>query len=93
MTVSPLASAVVVSTDFGSTLEIIDGPSGGEAVVNPDGTINPHYFDQLILYGTWRYKDMYLDKGDLKGNRESKEVVRFGGKSNKKSKKTAINLK
>ncbi|MCP4205116.1 MAG: penicillin acylase family protein [bacterium] len=64
---------------------IAPGQSGNPLA--PDGTLNPHFADQLGLYATWQYKDMYLNKSALKGHRESRTVIRTASNSKKKSKK------
>lgn len=70
---------------------IAPGQSGNPLAA--DGKLNPHFADQLGLYATWQYKHMYLNKGALKGHRESRTVVDFGGKKKSKKKKSAIELK
>lgn len=65
---------------------IAPGQSGNP--LQADGTLNPHFADQLANYATWTYKDMYLTKKALKGHRESRTVIRTVSKANKKKKRT-----
>ncbi|NNC39405.1 MAG: hypothetical protein HKN95_01840, partial [Acidimicrobiia bacterium] len=66
---------------------IAPGQSGNPLAVGPTGPVpNPHFADQLGLYATWQYKEMYLTKKALKGHRESKTVIRTLNKNKTKKK-------
>ncbi len=62
---------------------IAPGQSGNPLAA--DGTLNPHFADQLLNYATWSYKEMYLSKSALSGHRESRTVLSV--KANKKKSK------
>jgi penicillin amidase len=49
-------------------------PPGQSGFVATDGTTNPHYQDQMVLYRDFKYKDMLFYPNDVSKNAESHKL-------------------
>jgi penicillin amidase len=52
-------------------------PPGQSGFVAPDGTIDPHYQDQMVLYRDFEYKDMLFYSNDVTKNAESHQTLAY----------------
>jgi len=52
-------------------------PPGQSGFVAPDGTKDPHYQDQLELYGSFGYKNMLFNSEEVMDNAESYQTLEY----------------